>query len=365
MLQANNIQTFLFKNKMIFYSDLMRAESSLCNFSAVIKIYEKLFQKDNLNMKRKMEILSPFFPSLELKFHEALLRQGKGNIDTYFSLGKSRFEHLKDIDYLDIDLENALHRCADNQYLLKDIDYLDIDLENALHRCADILRTTKHFDAAIIIGKQLEELTGDKDSLATIYLEQYLVEHYPKLGRTVDSLPENFKANMVNAFGSMIKKHKNGGFNKNNAAPLLVLAQWTYLCHQLYDDDKEELFKKVIGFLEKYLDLFSKIETHCIACKQTATESEVQFVCSGCRVACYCSIDHQRMVWKKDADTGMRFGHEVMCPVMKAYRKWRHALSNDKDGEDDKVSKLRRRFERECLYCLSDGLGLRQKCFQK
>ena len=194
MLQANNIQTFLFKNKMIFYSDLMRAESSLCNFSAVIKIYEKLFQKDNLNMKRKMEILSPFFPSLELKFHEALLRQGKGNIDTYFSLGKSRFEHLKDIDYLDIDLENALHRCA------------------------DILRTTKHFDAAIIIGKQLEELTGDKDSLATIYLEQYLVEHYPKLGRTVDSLPENFKANMVNAFGSMIKKHKNGGFNKNNAA---------------------------------------------------------------------------------------------------------------------------------------------------
>ncbi|GFH56054.1 predicted protein [Chaetoceros tenuissimus] len=343
MLRANNIQSFLLKNKILFYSDLMWTEFDRRNFDGAIQIYEKLFQKDKLKTKRKMEILSDSFPSLELKYHEALLRQGKGNIDTFISLSKLRLTHVR-----------------------TDIDYIDFDLENDLLRSADILRMTKHFDAAIVIGKQLEyeELTGDKVSLATTYLEQYLVEYYPKFGRTVDYLPENFVSNMGNAFGSLIEKHNNGGFNKNNAGPLLVLAQSTYLLHR-FSFHGTEVITKAIGFLEEYLDLFSEVETHCSTCGQAGTPTEVQLVCSGCRVACYCSIDHQRMTWKKEAVKGMHFGHEVLCPVMKASRKWRHALSNDKDGEDDKVSRLRRRFERECLHCLSDGLGLRKKCFQK
>ncbi|GFH48439.1 predicted protein [Chaetoceros tenuissimus] len=164
----------------------------------------------------------------------------------------------------------------------------------------------------------------------------------------------------------VMQKHKTESnetedFTTSYTVSILLLAQSTYLSHQL-NDNTEVVMRKAIGFIEEYLDLILRAETHCSTCKQTGTESEVQFVCSGCRVACYCSIDHQRMTWKKDAETGMRFGHEVLCPVMKAYRKWRHANDN---GDNERVSRLRRRFERECLYCLSDGMGLKDKCFKK
>ena len=63
------------------------------------------------------------------------------------------------------------------------------------------------------------------------------------------------------------------------------------------------------------------------------------------------------MTWKKDAIRGMRIGHEILCPLMKAYRKWK--LASKKSNE--RALKLRRRFESECLYFLSDGLGLKDE----
>ncbi|GFH55912.1 predicted protein [Chaetoceros tenuissimus] len=329
--------TWFVKSKLIAYSNLMAVEFDRRNFEGAIQIYENLFQKGNIKMK--MEILSDVFPSLQLQYHEALLRQGKGNIDTFITLSKVRISY----------------------------GGKDDNLEGDLFRSANFLRTTKHFDAAIVLGKQLEELNADIEPLATSYLEQYLVEYYPKFGRKIKSLPESFEnifIDMGDAFGNMVEKYNNGGFDTSvDPETLLVLAQWIYLLHQFSSDDKEIMMKKeAIGFIEDYLDLISKVETHCRTCTQTATESEVQLVCSGCRVACYCSIDHQRMTWKKEAVKGMRFGHEVLCPVMKAYRKWRHANHN---GDHERVSRLRRRFERECLYLLSDGMGLKDKCFKK
>ena len=312
-----NLQTWFVENKTISYANLMSIEFDRRNFDDVIHIYKNLFERGNI--KLQMEILSPFFPTLQLKYHEALLRQGEGNIDTFFSLSTSRIT------------------CGSKE-----------NLENDLHRCADFLRITKHFDEAMVLGKQLAELTGDKVSLATTYLEEYIFGD--------KSPPGDFVVN----FDHVFQKHQNDGIDSTSAASMLVLAQSTYLLHQL-DDDKEELLKKAIGFLENYLDLMSSIETHCITCAQIAMTSEVQFVCSGCRVACYCSIDHQRMTWKKEAVRGMRFGHEVMCSVTKAYRKWRHANDN---CDNERVSRLRRRFERECLYCLSDGMGLKDICFE-
>ena len=98
----------------------------------------------------------------------------------------------------------------------------------------------------------------------------------------------------------------------------------------------------------------------CYTCGQVVTPTEVQYVCSGCRVACYCSIEHQRMTWKKEAMRGMRIGHEILCPLYKAYRKLAHAReSRDKEKE----SRMKRRFDRECVRFLADGLGLKDKCF--
>ena len=107
--------------------------------------------------------------------------------------------------------------------------------------------------------------------------------------------------------------------------------------------------------------LWHFFDRNCFTCHQAGTATEVQLVCSACRLACYCSLDHQRMTWKKDAVQGMRIGHEILCPLMKAYRKWK--LVSKKGGE--RALKVRRRFDRECLYFLSDGLGLKDKCFRE
>ena len=322
ILLKMNLQAWFVGSKLMFYSNLISTELNRHNFDDAIQIYENLFERDNIKMN--MKILSPIFPALQLQYHQALLRQGKGNIDTFIALSKSFISHGR-----------------------------REDLEIELHRSADILRITKHFDAAMVLGKQLEVLTGDRLSIATTCLEQYI--------HTVDdkSLPEDFLLNM----NHLLQKHARDGYRTGYTGSMLVLAQSTYLLHQLSSNHSEELFREAIGFIEEYLDdIFWNLESHCHTCTQTATESEVQFVCSGCRVACYCSIDHQRMTWKKEAEKGMRFGHEVLCPVMKAYRKWRHANDNSDNG---RASTLRQRFERECLCCLSDGLGLRNKCFQK
>ncbi|GFH57999.1 predicted protein [Chaetoceros tenuissimus] len=315
-----NLHTWFVQSKVILYSNLMTLELDRYNFSATIEIYIALFERGN--MKMNMKILSRIFHSLTVQYEEALLRQGKGSVDALIALSNSLVSHGRKV-----------------------YDTLEIDLL----RTADILRIKKYFDSAIVFGKQLEELTGDRLSIATTYLEQYTVGN--------KSLPEDFLLNMAH----VLQKHRNDGFNTANAGSVLVLAQSTYLFHKLHDDT-EEMVRKAVGFIEEYLDMVSKVQSYCFTCTQTATESEVQFVCSGCRVACYCSIDHQRLTWKKEAVRGMRIGHDILCPVMKGYRKWRHAKDN---CDNERLSRLRRRFERECLNLLSDGLGLKDKCFQK
>ena len=97
------------------------------------------------------------------------------------------------------------------------------------------------------------------------------------------------------------------------------------------------------------------------SCAQAATQSEVQFVCSGCRTICYCSREHQRLTWMKDAVQGMRIGHKILCPLMKIYRKWRNAADNN----EEKAARLREKLEESCLSFLSHGLRLKNKRFQE
>ena len=98
----------------------------------------------------------------------------------------------------------------------------------------------------------------------------------------------------------------------------------------------------------------------CYTCGQTATSTEVQYVCSGCRVARYCSIDHQRMTWKKEAERGMHIGHEILCPLYSAFRKY---ILASEERDEEKKSRMEKRFERECVKFLEYGLGLKNKCF--
>ena len=104
------------------------------------------------------------------------------------------------------------------------------------------------------------------------------------------------------------------------------------------------------------------VRDNCWTCGQAAAPNEVQYVCSGCQVACYCSIDHQRATWKKEAVKGMRIGHDILCPLYKAFRKYTLQKASE-ERDEEKESKVQRRFDRECVKFLEYGLGLKNKCF--
>jgi tetratricopeptide (TPR) repeat protein len=66
----------------------------------------------------------------------------------------------------------------------------------------------------------------------------------------------------------------------------------------------------------------------CAGCWQTRGEDTPMLTCSGCRVARFCSADHQKMASKKAASGGnlIMGRHKDMCGLL---RKWREAV---KDG---------------------------------
>lgn len=226
------------------------------------------------------------------------------------------------------------------------------------------LRAHKMYDSAI----QLEMACGSlmrspfkrKLSLALTHLERYRVEfHKRSQMRKEDFSTMN---SLITSMITSIIEHP----SKSNGGPqyILVLAQWYYLTHALAAD---KIIEMVQIFLYSSILVLDKIcnkmkQDHCYTCDQAVTPTEVQYVCSGCRVACYCSIDHQHTTWKKEAVSGMRISHEILCPLYKAFRKHVFEITR-KDRDEEKELRMKRRFERECLNFLEYGLGLKDKCF--
>ncbi len=66
----------------------------------------------------------------------------------------------------------------------------------------------------------------------------------------------------------------------------------------------------------------------CAGCGQTRGKDTPMLTCSGCRVARFCSADHQKMASKKAASGGdlTTVRHKDICVVL---RKWREVV---KDG---------------------------------
>ena len=227
-------------------------------------------------------------------------------------------------------------------------------------------RAQKQFDSAIGLekacGSMIWSPLESKLSLALTYLEQYRLDFHrrPQMRRkdfsTMDSLITSLQVEYPIQYYTRFEY-------------CLVLAQWHYLTQTLSDnkETRERLIDATPEMVEAILRSGSPLPQHsklsedsCYTCGQAATSTEVQFVCSGCRVACYCSIDHQRMTWKNEAWKGTCIGHEILCPLYKAYRKCKEAReSRDKEKE----SRMKRRFDRECVRFLADGLGLKDKCF--
>ena len=146
----------------------------------------------------------------------------------------------------------------------------------------------------------------------------------------------------------------------SNTNTILLYALWSYLNHL-----RQGLLEKqtAIFLVEEYIkkQYEGTVTNLCLGCEQRTTSSGVGLVCSGCRVACYCCIDHQRSSWKKDLHSGVGIGHKVLCPLFKAYHKYKNARKSRGKNSDEYHS----RFRRECEKFLSDGLGLKDLCFSE
>ena len=230
-------------------------------------------------------------------------------------------------------------------------------------------RAHKMYDSAIKLemacGSLMRKPFESKLSLAMTYLEHYRIEF-----RQRSQMRRRDFSTMNSFITSMMEEYP---FESNVCAEyMLVLAQWYYLTHTLAADKSKKEETITSAFTAFGLFLYSIVvpderctkikQDKCYTCGQAVTPTEVQYVCSGCRVACYCSIDHQRATWKKEAVSGMRIGHEILCPLYKTFRKQLFQKESE-DIDNAKELRMHRRLERECLNFLEYGLDLKNKCF--
>lgn len=237
--------------------------------------------------------------------------------------------------------------------------------------CSEVIftfRAHKMYDSAIRLemtcGSLVWSRLDSKLSLALTYLEQYRVEFHQR-----SQMREEDLSTIFSLVYSIMRDYPLA--NNRSFEYLLVLGQWYYLTHTSFVDEcvRKSLNKLAQSMIMESLHFSSPLLPYscfgkdiCYTCGQVVTPTEVQYVCSGCQVACYCSIEHQQMTWKKEAVRGMRIGHEILCPLYKAYRKYTHA----KDlNDEEKEARMKRRLKRECRKFLENGLGLKNKCHGK
>jgi hypothetical protein len=91
----------------------------------------------------------------------------------------------------------------------------------------------------------------------------------------------------------------------------------------------------------------------CAGCGQTRGEDTPMLTCSGCRVARFCSADHQKTASKKAGLSLWTGRHKDICGVL---RKWREAV---KDGvvPDSCTAELVAFLQRENARCTKDAEG--------
>ena len=269
----------------------MMVEHSRCRFDKVVQIYHEI-QMTSENEKVSLSFMGKLYGQL------AMLR-----------LDGSKENKERVISLIDTSISEGM------------ADPNDISKAWVAVR---VLTSMKEYDTAIDLGEKLGRMS-EKRNIATLeiaisHLERYRVKYHHQKGKNISN---DVLVRVHDAYEEF------GDFGKNVRGPrgdafLMMLAQRDYLCHQI--DDKElslQLCKTAIKNIEMYLEILCDYERHCHTCSQEGTATEVQLVCSGCLVACYCSLDHQRMTWKKDAINGTRIGHEILCPLMKVYRKWK------------------------------------------
>ncbi|GFH53852.1 predicted protein [Chaetoceros tenuissimus] len=325
------------------YRYLIWLEDRRYNYQAVVEVYNDL--KDNFLFEDQkigkdwledddMDQSTADIQQIQVLYEFALVATKNGNSDTS-CICKFLYQQLR-----------ALPVDATLNY---------VNGVELLGMTENVLRAAKKFDEVIDLDKKLlflpnlPERLKAKVSLAVSYVERYREEYHLRSKKEDYILINNFLYHI----------RDNYTFNNiRNPSFKLALAQWHYLCHKLSDEKHKQLcYELSISNIEKIVENEWTFKDYCSTCTQAPTKDDVKYVCSGCRVSCYCSIDHQRVNWRKNQVRGTCVGHETFCPVLKAYRKWKAAAKENKE-------RMRRRFERECLDFLAYGLRLEKKCFE-
>ena len=99
-----------------------------------------------------------------------------------------------------------------------------------------------------------------------------------------------------------------------------------HLAHLAFDTGPEDT---ALAHLQDYLSwCVERGRNWCAGCYQTRGEDAQMLTCGGCRVARFCSADHQKMASKSVASGGsLLFGrHKDMCGVL---GKWRQQVVKD------------------------------------
>ena len=99
-----------------------------------------------------------------------------------------------------------------------------------------------------------------------------------------------------------------------------------HLAHLAFDAGQEDT---ALAHLQDYLSWCVKWgRTWCAGCYQTRGEGAQMLTCGGCRVARFCSADHQKMASKNVASGGglLHCRHRDVCGVL---GKWRQQVAKD------------------------------------
>lgn len=283
---------------------------------------------------------------------------------------RDQYEYMKSLrDLALIETESSQCECVNiTQFLLRELQ--QDESQRVLSNPEELYKevqgafcAAKKYEVAIDLHKKILALPNVKNPfdtnilLVTTYIERYRVKHDQRSKREDYLLIRDLLQYIRSAYPV---PYFNREYSVNDFG--LALAQWNYVCQKLGGDQasSHEYKQAIIFHVEQFIAKMWKMKDFCSTCYQAHTKCEVPFVCSSCHVVCYCSLDHQRKSWKKGAARGMCIGHKALCPVFKAYRKWKVSLGNDCNHEQQR---MRMRFERQCVHFLAYGLGLKEKCF--
>ncbi|GFH53268.1 predicted protein [Chaetoceros tenuissimus] len=218
-------------------------------------------------------------------------------------------------------------------------------------------------DFTIKLGSNIEVSTlySSPFMLATTYIERYRVDARKRPRSKQNHMSVSLYKYISTLISEGYDQTRKGLFCAHENHDLL-LAQWLYLNHhgssKIFNNFREYAIQLVEDYIRNKKTGIYRMEL-CLGCRQKTASSDPGLVCSGCRVACYCSHEHQRSSWKKELDWGVGIGHKMLCPLYKALRKCREA--HERCISDTRKYNLR--LEKECEKFLSNGLGLKDLCF--